>query len=301
MAWLRDNHLPADPICYTLAYEYLFTENRQLKQDIDALKLSDDDEHDKIKQIYNKHIIAKSYKELSMHDEHTEEYAAAALSLLLGTKEDVQHISEKLSESQENRDSEVDQALAQKARTAAANLESAVKALNKGNDVDAKPLSYDKLTELLDNQGAFTVIKCLLADSENFPVSILRINLDKFKQLNDQNGKVMGDAVLKSLAKAFNAQLRGEDIISRYQGDEFTVFLPKTPLKSGVAVAENLRKRVLAISLKKKSSMTPVKASVSVGVAEFSGQGSFDKAFMKAKKAMLRSKDLGRNCVNCEN
>jgi len=117
---------------------------------------------------------------------------------------------------------------------------------------------------------------------------------------NETNGKIMSDAVLKHLARAFTNQLKGTDIICRYESDEFVAVLPHQILSSGVTVAESLRKRAAAISLKKKGGLTTVKVTVSIGVAEFKAHSSFDAAMEKAMKALLRSKDLGRNCVSGE-
>ena len=315
MAWLRDNSLPAEPICYTLAYEYLFTDNKSLKSAIDNTDLTKEDYREKLEAIYQENIIAKHYSQLSMRSENSEEYVSKALSLLLNSKKEMDDINQSVSKVKtelENleKSSDKENLLNQQAKDLANCANSASKCLAettvelenlKDKYIEHKEIaSKDELTQILDNQGMFTTLREALPHSENYPMSIVRIDIDQFKLFNNANGKIMGDAVLKHLAKAFSSQLKGSDIVSRYAEDEFTIVLPRTPMKHGVAIADTLRKKVAAISLKKKGSLTPVNVTISAGVSEFSGKGSFDSAFEKAKKALLRSKDLGRNCVNCE-
>jgi len=315
MAWLRDNQLPAEPICYTLAYEYLFTDNPELKTAVDNADLKADNYRESLEKIYQENIIAKHYSQLSMHSDQSEEYVTKALSLLISSKEDMDSINDSVNRVKSELDKlkesgETDESLNEQAEKLSECTKSASKTLN-DTAVELESLrdkyiehketaSKDELTSILDNQGMFTTLKEALPYTDNYPMSVIRIDIDQFKLFNDANGKIMGDAVLKHLAKAFSSHLKGSDIVSRYGEDEFTIVLPKTPLNNGVSVADTLRKKVAAISLKKKGSLTPVKVTISAGVSEYNGKGSFDSTFDKAKKALLRSKDLGRNCVNCE-
>ena len=92
--------------------------------------------------------------------------------------------------------------------------------------------------------------------------------------------------------------LKGSDIISRIVDDKFCIALPKASVEHGVKVADEIRKKVGGVSLKKKASLTAVKVTVSLGVTELKAGVSIATAMDKAKVALNRSIDLGRNCVN---
>lgn len=316
MAWLRDNQLPAEPICYTIAYEYLFTDNVELKQAIDSCDLSQEDYREKLEQIYQDNIIASHYSNLTMSGDNINKYVSDVLSLLVQSQANIGDIEKSVDQVRNQLDkiandpSKSTDKLNQQAKKISECTKAVTQQLNEvTEDLHQVQESYvrkkeiaskDELTQALDPAGLITTLKEAFQFKENLPMAVVRIDIDQFKLFNDTNGKIMGDAVLKHLAKAFTNHLKGTDIVCRQEEDEFTVILPATTLNNGVKVAEALRKKVAAISLKKKGSLTPVKVSISAGVSEFNGKGSFDMVFDKAKKALLRSKDLGRNCVNCE-
>ena len=311
MAWLRDHKLPAEPICYTVAYEYLFTDNRELKQSVDALKFDSEDSKQSLEQIYKNCIISKHYADLSMQGENVNGYVSEILSLLVQSRDEIDDISGKVENIKTNLEEDDS---AKKLAEQAALLEQCSDKLK--NKLDEKTVELeslqdqyldikeeatkDELTQVLDQKGLMATLNSAIKHKENYPLSVIRVDIDHFKQFNDVNGKNMGNAVLKHIAKAFTSQLKGTDLISRFEEDEFLLILPKTPVANGMAVADILRKKVESISLKKKGALTPVKVTISSGVSIFDGDGKFDIAMDKAKKAMQRSKVLGRNCVNKE-
>ena len=314
MAWLRDHHLPAEPICYTVAYEYLFTDNAELKQNVDSLNLSSDDYKSSLEKIYKENIIGKRYSNLSMSGDNVNEYVSEILSLLVDSQDelgDMSKVADKIKShySKPPSISEKDEAAKEKP-TIKQSIPSKNKQKSKKSSAQspppqpAKPIqqehSRDELTQALDKNGLISSIKELLVEPSNYPMSILRIDIDHFKLFNDINGKIMGDAVLKHLFKLFANHLKETAIISRLEEDEYVVVAPQTSINDGVSLADELRKKVAGLSLKKKGGLAPVHFSVSIGVAEFNGKGSFDLTMDKALKALFRSKDLGRNCVNME-
>ncbi|WP_168204294.1 GGDEF domain-containing protein [Aliikangiella coralliicola] len=298
MAWLRDHHLPAEPICYTVAYEYLFTENSELKQNVDSLDLSSEDYKHSLEKIYKENILNRRYSNLSMSGENVHEYVSEILALLVDSQEELGDMSKVVdkvkshfsNESNSHTETETEKNGSEKIET-----KSKVKSA-----IAKEVASRDELTQALDKKGLIVAIKEAFTESKNFPMSILRIDIDHFKLFNNTNGKMMGDAVLKNLFKSLSSHLKEADIISRFEEDEFIVVLLQTTINDGVSLADELRKKISGLSLKKKGSLSPVHFTISVGVAEFSGKGSFDLSMDKAKKALFRSKDLGRNCVNLE-
>jgi len=297
MVWLRDHRLPADPICYAIAYEYLHSERPKLKQQVDSLDIDDAEYLNKIRSVYQNCIIQEEFQELAMSGDIGNQYVSEILSLLLKSQEKIHHSTGILDAvNMEIRNSTNVKSTEEKDEQSDAIIESA------GNKDDyvavAEKASRDELTSALDFDGLKQSLVAAIKYPENFPISILRINLDHFKQFNDTNGQFMGDAVLKNVVKTLQNQLKGSDLTSRHESDEFIVLLPKTRVKSAVPVADKLRNKISTLVLKKKNSSVALKFTVSIGVAEMKSADAFESTLAKCKKALARSKDLGRNSVN---
>lgn len=130
-------------------------------------------------------------------------------------------------------------------------------------------------------------------------LSLLIIDVDNFKTLNDTNGHQAGDSCLINLVELFDSHLkRSSDMLCRYGGDEFVVVLPDTLMNDAVKIAEKIRAAVIEYSDKTKWEV-PVDISVSIGCASFVPNESltFDEFLTFADKALYDAKDAGRNCV----
>ncbi len=125
-------------------------------------------------------------------------------------------------------------------------------------------------------------------------VSVLMIDLDHFKRINDEFGHLLGDDVLRTISEIFVRQLRKIDVVCRYGGEEFAVILPTTQGVSAATVAEKLRRAVANAKL--PGVHYPV--TISVGVAEFPGNGiQRDDIVGAADSALYSAKAAGRNRV----
>jgi len=136
-----------------------------------------------------------------------------------------------------------------------------------------------------------------------YPLSVLMIDVDGFKQFNDAYGHQGGDAVLKACADAMAAETRDSDLLVRYGGDEFALILPMTTKTAAFAVAEKLRAAVseakvdYAESLAGGGDGVPT-VSVSVGVAALSGDGQSEVNLLEsADQALYEAKKFGKNQV----
>ena len=130
----------------------------------------------------------------------------------------------------------------------------------------------------------------------NVPFSILMLDIDHFKKVNDTYGHLVGDLVLKELADMICNNLRGIDIPCRYGGEEFVVTLPETNLKSALQLAERLRKLVKNTQIETENG--PVSMTISIGVAEFGGGCQDIETLLGcADTALYQAKALGRNKV----
>ena len=127
------------------------------------------------------------------------------------------------------------------------------------------------------------------------PLSILLVDLDDFKQLNDRLGHAAGDELLAGIAHILNQSVRSTDLLARYGGEEFVILTPDTELAGAQLLAEKIRTAVAESSFILDESLRPVRVSVSIGVARFAGNR---KAFFNAAdRALYRAKGLGKNCV----
>ena len=158
--------------------------------------------------------------------------------------------------------------------------------------------AIDVLTGCLTRQHGMNLIGAELrrAQRSEQPVSLIFVDLDHFKQLNDRYGHLFGDAVLAAVGAAMKEALRGSDLRCRYGGEEFVVLLPETPLEGAKRVAESLRRHLARKAIKRPEGSVFVTASLGVSTAT---PGELDaKALLaRADAAMYRAKRDGRNSV----
>jgi len=130
------------------------------------------------------------------------------------------------------------------------------------------------------------------------PLSLLMLDIDHFKRINDQFGHEAGDHVLIAMSRSIAAGLRVGDIVARYGGEEFTVFLPLTTYQDALALAERLRHAIATIPLPMPEFPPDLHIHASIGVATLPDQAMTAEAlFSIADKALYEAKGRGRNRV----
>jgi diguanylate cyclase (GGDEF)-like protein len=128
-------------------------------------------------------------------------------------------------------------------------------------------------------------------------MSLLMIDIDHFKSVNDQYGHPVGDIVLRDVARLMREALRTVDSLGRYGGEEFMVILPHTPWEEALKLAERLRQTVADHVF--KVSGASVKVTISVGAASYPSEtvDSPSALIREADVRLYRAKELGRNRV----
>jgi len=127
-------------------------------------------------------------------------------------------------------------------------------------------------------------------------LSLVLVDIDHFKKINDTWGHLAGDAVLKDVATTIHSRIRREDVIARYGGEEFALLLPEIDLKGAVAMAEKVRKLVEKHRFHFDREAIPV--TVSCGVAALAKKSETGTALIKrADEKLYEAKDAGRNRV----
>jgi diguanylate cyclase (GGDEF)-like protein len=142
------------------------------------------------------------------------------------------------------------------------------------------------------------------AQSAQKPLSLVMIDLDRFREINERHGHQAGDMVIVHAVSVFKGCLRERDIVARYGGDEFTIILPETSLTEACQVAEKIRAGVSRISVTADEGSTgakeTIRVTISQGVASYPDHGA-DAGVIRAKadEALYRAKEEGRDRVVC--
>jgi diguanylate cyclase (GGDEF)-like protein/putative nucleotidyltransferase with HDIG domain len=130
------------------------------------------------------------------------------------------------------------------------------------------------------------------------PLSLVMVDLDLLREINNTYGHLAGDAVLKGIADVFRAELRHFDVPARFGGEEFSILLPETPPEQALEIAERIRRSVAARTFDVETSSEPIRATVSIGVAGYpKDAGDPNGLIHQADLAVYRAKLQGRNRV----
>jgi diguanylate cyclase len=122
--------------------------------------------------------------------------------------------------------------------------------------------------------------------------SVLMLDIDHFKSINDRHGQAVGDEVIRSVGAILRASLREDDVPGRYGGEEFGILLPETPAAGAEAIAERVRRRIEGAALARPG----LRATVSIGIAELNPQDvEYTMAISQADRALYAAKERGRN------
>jgi two-component system cell cycle response regulator len=158
--------------------------------------------------------------------------------------------------------------------------------------------THDGLTKLLNRTAIMEVLRNEIAraEREHLPLSLLMLDLDGFKSINDTYGHQTGDAVLRETALRMRAAGRRYDAVGRYGGEEFLVVLPGCDLADACSQAERLRETIAGTPF--ESGSAPLRATISVGVS-CAHDHDADTLIREADEAMYRAKAQGRNRVDC--
>lgn len=159
----------------------------------------------------------------------------------------------------------------------------------------------DELTDLINRRSLIDILKQQKSRGDRYGTtfSILMVDIDFFKRVNDTLGHQAGDMVLKTFAQAASASLRGTDLLGRYGGEEFMAVLDQTPLdKSGIVAG---RLCALARTLTFDESAPGLHISVSIGAAEYRKPEQWQATVERADQALYRAKHAGRNRFELEN
>jgi diguanylate cyclase (GGDEF)-like protein/PAS domain S-box-containing protein len=157
--------------------------------------------------------------------------------------------------------------------------------------------SRDRLTSVYNRHMFEEMLQKEISRARRYgrPMSLIMVDLDYFKEINDRYGHQTGDDVLAAVAKMLQDYTRSSDIVARWGGEEFIIILPDTQREEAVAIAETLRRTIAQKHFTRGISLT-----CSLGVTGYRPDDTVDTLFTRIDKALYRAKALERNNVQYE-
>lgn len=161
-----------------------------------------------------------------------------------------------------------------------------------------KSASSDPLTGLPNRRALMDAMEDMAGNCAQLRYSLLMMDIDNFKAINDQHGHLIGDRVIRFAADVIRQNTKGQDTPSRYGGEEFAILLPNTPLVGALTVAEKIRHAISETKLVRSGNQKSLgKITISAGVATcHPGEDSLD-LIDRADRALYMAKERGRNKV----
>ena len=155
-------------------------------------------------------------------------------------------------------------------------------------------VNIDSMTQIFNRKRVEEILISEIKRSNRYetPLSILLLDIDKFKNINDNYGHNIGDEVLKAFADLVKLNIRETDYFGRWGGEEFLIILPSTDLNDAYTIAEKIR-----IIVEKQSINTLQKITISIGVTQLDHDNTYTDMIRKADFSMYNAKANGRNRV----
>lgn len=159
--------------------------------------------------------------------------------------------------------------------------------------IQAEHATLDSLTGVLNRRSIMTSAMDLeRAKAPTAQLSLLMIDIDHFKSINDSFGHLAGDAAIRQVSDLLRTEVRASDLVGRYGGEEFLILMPETDATGAARVAEKLRSTIAARIVQ------PVPITVSIGVATMGAEEhSLERTLARADAALYEAKQAGRNTV----
>jgi len=168
-----------------------------------------------------------------------------------------------------------------------------------GNDARKRAIT-DEFTGVYNRRFLEESMGPLFAEAvrKKTPISLVMIDLDHFREINETYGHDMGDSLILELVTVCKKNLRENDIIARYGGDEFSIIFPGTGREEAMSLAEKMRSDAAGLDILEKKEGAINRVTLSMGVAAYpDGAGSLAQLKSKADEALYRAKEEGRDRV----
>ncbi len=317
IAFIGIHQLSADPVNYTVCYEYLLGSNPSLKQEIDqAIQVQTPLNDQMMENWFEKFLLESNLDSLRQSQTDLIEVITALAESTALAEENVadfghalRHSEKELIDPSNPIESIVAHLLVRTKSTQVSmglmrqqiqESREEIAALRDRLERVTEEALTDPLTGLANRKGLSNAIEAALM-SEGMLKScpcVLMIDIDHFKKINDTYGHLLGDKVIKVVGETLKRQIKGKDTAARYGGEEFCVLLPETELRDAIKVADNIRATIENIKIKRVNDQQEIgKVTISIGVAQYQLKEPIPDLIERADSALYQSKNEGRNRV----
>ncbi len=316
---LASAKLPINPINYALWYEYFLGRDKALMDQLDRISSHPEGFNaEKAEELFRIHILGTSSDKLELLGNKVRDMLANTTEMLNGTSDHLEQFNREVTHTKAVLDEAIDPAeirpLVSGLISASNSVVSANKALYEQLSMRTEEIerfkkeietiqaqaALDPLTGIANRKSFDEALASALSenrDKEKFTCLIL-IDIDRFKSINDRFGHLVGDRVLRFIAKSLTDSVKGRDTVARFGGEEFAVILPETKPEGAQAVAENIRKAIEEARLRRsKDGELLGKITVSLGVAWAKAGQPANALIDLADQALYQAKRNGRNQV----
>ncbi|WP_319576767.1 GGDEF domain-containing protein [uncultured Desulfobacter sp.] len=319
LGFLAKHNLPATPVNYTVWYEYASGKNPKLRQAIDQMlekKLSLN--KNQVEGLYQKFIsdgdrvvISRLLTKLNLMLREITMYVVETEGDLSAHGQTLDNLSDQIEDIHDF--DGVKKVIDQMLDTTKAIIQSGsrlqtrmkvssedLKQLHKELEVSQKEARTDSLTGLTNRRGLEKrlEIERIRARQNNAPFSVIMLDIDHFKAVNDTFGHLVGDSLLKGFAALLSSQLRRNDLAARYGGEEFLILLPETNVEGAYTVSEKIRNILCKKEWTIKGSQKRIgQIKASMGIAQYKLDETGNEVITRADKAMYHAKNTGRDRI----
>ncbi len=319
LSYLVKYDLPANPVNYTVWYEYVSGRNLKLKKAVDLSIQSDQLlDGECIQHFYQKYVtdgdriiisrlltkINLMLRDISHHILETEGDLAGhgknlgELAKKINTVHDFEGIREIVDQMLEETRGLISSGSRLQSRMTVSSQD--LKQLSLELEKSQKEAQTDALTGLVNRRGLERVFELerIRARQNQEPFSIILLDIDHFKKVNDTYGHLVGDSLLKGISKILAHHLRKNDVAARFGGEEFLVVLPETGINGACTVAKKIQDALSRKEWKVRESGKRIGAvTVSMGIAKYALNEPQDNLFKRADDALYEAKRTGRNQI----
>lgn len=319
LALLAKHNLCANPINYTVWYEYVSGKNVKLKQAVDRLILENPPlTNQKIEGVYqafvtdgDRIVISRLLTKVNLMLREITRHVAETGGDLAGHGQALDNLAGKLRQVDDL--DGVKKIVDQMMETTRDIIRSGSRLQNR-MEVSSKDLSQlhrelaisqqeartDALTGLVNRRGLEKQMELerIRARQNNSAFSVILMDVDYFKTVNDTHGHLVGDSLLKGISRILQAQVRKKDMVARFGGEEFLVMLPETGMEGAYAVAEKIRRALAQKEWSIKESGRRIgRITASMGIALYDLSETDIGVIHRADAALYKAKSGGRNQV----